>query len=271
MTTPGPTSPQPSVGRRRPADHVATTGLHALAGRPDVVAAAESARVAVDRLLRHRALRRQPGVVIAESALRGARASAALGGADWPLERVRSVHGPAGDGAAAIVHGALRVSAEIGALMPVWRRSPLQALARLHVLAAADLLPAAELGRPVSAGPRLVALVELVTRPAGVPAVVEAAVVHGELLVLGPFRRGTGLVARAAQRLVLLARGLDPQSLVAPEIGHAAAAGAYRAAAEGYRGGSPAAVAAWVVHCAGAVEAGAQDGLAFCEALTRAS
>lgn len=243
--------------------------LQPLAGRPEVAQAAESARIAVDRLLRHRILRRRAGEVRAESALRGARASAALEGVDWPLERVRQLTGTA-EASAAAVFGALRLSAEVGGLAAVWRRAPLQALARLHVLAAADALPAEELGRPHAGGPRLVALAELASGPAGVPAVIEASVVHGELLSLEPFRWGNGLVARAAFRLVLIARGLDPQSLVAAEVGHAAAVDEYLAAARAYRQGTTDGVVAWVVHCAGAVDAGAQDGLAVAEALSRA-
>jgi hypothetical protein len=243
--------------------------LQPLASRPEVAQAAASARTAVDRLLRHRILRRRSSDMTAESALRGARASAALAGVDWPLEAVRGLRGAAGDESAALVHGALRVSAEIGALATVWRRAPLQALARLHVLAAADVLPAAELGRPWAGGPRLTALAELASGPAAVPAIVEAAVVHGELLALAPFRWGNGLVARAAQRLILVSRGLDPQSIVAVEVGHAALAEEYAASGLAYRQGSPDDVAAWVTHCARAVEVGAHDALAFAEALSR--
>jgi hypothetical protein len=245
--------------------------LQPLADLPEVALAAESARAAVDRLLRHRILRRRSVELIAESALRGARASAALDGVNWPLEAVRNVASPPPDADAALVHGALRISAELGALAAVWRRAPLQALARLHVLAAADLLPAPDLGRPAVGGPRLAALADLVSRPPGVPAVVEAAVVHGELLALAPFPVGGGLVARAAQRLVLITRGLDPKSMVAVEVGHVAAGERYLATAVAYRDGSPSAVADWLVHCAEAVEAGAVDGLAFCEAQSRAS
>ncbi len=233
----------------------------------------QAARTSVDRLLGHRVLRRRSAQVSAESALRGARASAALEGADRPLDVVRGWSQPAYDGQGHLVSGALRVSAEIGALVPVWRRAPLQALARLHVLAAADAVPPDELGRPqvdAAAGARLAALAELAAGPPGAPAVVEAAVVHGELLVLRPFGWGGGLVARAAARLVLVSRGLDPTSLAAPEVGHAEREADYRSAAGGYAAGTVAGVTAWVVHCAGALESGAYEGLAICEALLRA-
>ncbi|MGW2548012.1 oxidoreductase, partial [Kitasatospora sp. NPDC001574] len=57
--------------------------LAQLPGVPDAVA---EVRKAVDRLYGHRVMRRRAAEVTSESALRGARASAALAGADWPLE-----------------------------------------------------------------------------------------------------------------------------------------------------------------------------------------
>ena len=51
-------------------------------------------------------------------------------------------------GAGPVLAGAVRVAEEQGRLLGVWRTSPLQALARLHVLAAADLVGEPELGRP---------------------------------------------------------------------------------------------------------------------------
>ena len=47
-----------------------------------------------------------------------------------------------------VLAGAVRVAEEQGRLLGVWRTSPLQALARLHVLAAADLVGS---GRPGAA------------------------------------------------------------------------------------------------------------------------
>ena len=58
--------------------------------------------------------------------------------------------------------------------------------------------------------------------PTTAPALVVAAVVHAELAVTAPFCSHNGLVARAGERLVLAARGVDPKSLVVPEAGHLA-------------------------------------------------
>jgi hypothetical protein len=224
------------------------------------------ARKAVDTLLAHRVLRGSSAVVSAESALRGARASAALDGADVDLAEVRAGRG------GPVVLGALRVSAEIGALGLTWPRAPGQVLARLHLLAARDLAPPELLGRPATGpevGLRLQSLGALLTGGTAAPAVVVAAVVHGELLSLAPFAAANGVVARAASRLTLISRGLDPKAVSVPEVGHVELAGVYAQAVSGYASGDPAAVAAWVEHCCAAVVLGAREGLAICEATLR--
>ena len=233
---------------------------------PGVAAAVAEARDAVDRLLAHRVLRRGSAAVSAESALRGARASAALEGDDQDLAAVRS-----GSGGPA-VRGALRVSAELGSMVDTWSRAPGQVLARLHVLAARELAPAEQLGRPVAnpeIGRRIAALAGLVTNDDVGPALVLAAVVHGELLTLAPFGTGDGIVARAASRLCLISRGLDPKAVSVPEVGHVELAEAYLASAAAYRSGEPAAVGAWLRHCSAAVALGAREGVAICESLGR--
>jgi hypothetical protein len=250
-----------------------------VAALPGVAAAVALARESVDRVLGHRTLRRRGAEVSAESALRGARASAALEGVPVPLEDLR---GGADD---PVVRGAVRVSAELGSLAGAWRTAPRQALARLHALAAAD--GAADLGRPrstlrvrdplgIGTPPppdevviRLDALSRLLTSPTDASAVVVAAIAHGELLALRPFGWGDGLVARAAARLTLADRGLDPRLLTVPEVGHAELSGAYADAIRGYASEGPEGVARWVCHCAEAVSLGAREALAVCEAFAR--
>ena len=179
---------------------------------PGIAHAAASARDAVDVVLRQPTVRRQATVVAATSAARGAAASARLEGAlpdraDDPL-----------------VLGALRATDAAGEMAGLWARAPLQVLARLHLLAAADLTDPDVLGRPVDAGAarRLTALVRDVgSGPTGdVPAMVVAAVVHAE--VAEAFAPAGGLVGRAAERVVLVATGLDPSGLLVPEVGHLA-------------------------------------------------
>jgi hypothetical protein len=234
---------------------------------PGVTEALGTAREAIDRLLNHRVLRRQSAAVSSESALRGARASAALEGADVPLADLRagSVDDP-------MVLGALRVSAGLGTLVGTWEQAPLQAVARLHVLAAAGTVPDDRLGRPSgepAVAARLSGLARLVVGRSTVPGTLVAAIVHGELATLAPFGSADGVVARAATRLTLITRGVDPKSVSVPEVGHWERAGEYRAALAAYRTGEPDGVASWLRHCATAAELGAQEGLAICEAVLR--
>jgi len=263
----------------------ATDPLAALAVLPGVPEAIEDTRKAVDRLLGHRTMRRRSQDISAESALRGARASAALEGADWSLEEIRrrtDFASSAEDGGP-IVAGALRLSAEITSLFGTWRHSPLQVLARLHVVAAADAVPAEALGRPRRDGElpgpvpsadevaaRLDGLARLLTTPSTAPALVVAAVTHAEIMTLRPFVWGNGLIARAAQRIVLVTGGLDPKGATVPEVGHLELGrDAYDAALRAYGAGTPEGVAAWIGHCAQATTLGARESVAVCEAVMR--
>ncbi|MFJ9839332.1 oxidoreductase [Kitasatospora sp. NPDC101155] len=283
--------------------------LAQLPGVPDAVA---EVRKAVDRLYGHRVMRRRAAEVTSESALRGARASAAVAGADWPLEEVRRRTDFGADAEARTVGAALRIAAEAGQLLSVWRHSPLQVLARLHLLAVGDADPAA--GRPrragevaeelfplelepvdsvevdVAVGPtpvlppapgaeevaaRLDQLSRLLVARAeghgvGTPALVVASVVHGELLALRPFGAYNGVIARAAQRIVLIAEGLDPKSICPAEVGLAElGTDAYRRALAGYLAGTPEGMAAWIAHCGRALRLGVRESTAVCEAMQR--
>ena len=181
------------------------------------------------------------------------------------LEDVRS--GAAGD--RPVVQGALRVQAAVGALADTWTRAPRQALARLHALAAADLVGADDLGRPRAGTADRLDTLAAVLATTSAPAVVVAGVVHGELLGLDAFPPAAGVVARAAVRLTLVERGLDPKSLVVLEAGHRELRAGYDEALEAYRSGTPAGIATWLVHCADAVVAGALEATAICEAIAR--
>lgn len=232
---------------------------------PGVADAVARTRTAVDALLGNRTLRRRSADVSAESALRGAWASAWLAGHEFPLDDVRS-------GVAAVdpvVQGALRAQSAIGGLADTWTRAPRQALARLHALAAADLAPSEELGRPRPGSAERLDTLAAVLAATSAPAVVVAGVVHGEILGLDAFAPSSGVVARAAVRLTLVERGLDPKSLAVVEAGHRELGAAYPEALAGYRTGTPEGVAGWLVHCADALVAGALETTAICEAIAR--
>jgi hypothetical protein len=104
----------------------------------------------------------------------------------------------------------------------------------------------------------------------GVPALVVAAVVHGELLALRPFASHNGLVARAAQRIVLIAEGLDPKAICPAEVGLAElGTAAYRESLAGYLSGTPDGLARWIRHCGRALQLGVRESTAVCEAMQR--
>ena len=134
---------------------MSTTGatadpLAALGSLPGVAESVESVRKAVDRVYGHRIMRRRSNAITSEAALRGARGSAALSGADWALEEVRRRSDFSGDDDARVMGAALRLTAEAGQLLSIWRQSPLRVLARLHLVAAAS--DGDEVGRPRQAG-----------------------------------------------------------------------------------------------------------------------
>ncbi len=229
--------------------------ISAAAGAEGVPSALAASRDGVDSLLRDRGVRRTTPTLVAESLLRGAAASAQLAGSSTGLEALR--HGE-GD---VLARGAARLNAGVLALAPVVGRSPLQALARLHTLAAADLVAADQLGRPRSGdgvAARLQALSGCLQATSGLPAIVVAAVAHAEIATIEPFETGNGLVGRALERLVLVARGVDPSSMLVPEAGHAALADGYRAALAAYATGSVTGVRTWLLHCAAALTVAAE-------------
>lgn len=240
--------------------------LAPLAALPGVAAAAEEARAALGRAHRHRANLRGWPTTAAEAALRAARASSVLDGGSLRLPET----GPPDP----VLAGALRVSEALEggatALVGVWRRAPLQALARLHTLAAAGLAADDRLGRPradIEVGRRLDLLAQIVTGGTRVPAPVLAAVAHGELLTLVPFGTADGVVARAVSRLISIASGLDPHGLGVPEVYWMRQSGDYRAAARGFASGTPDGLAAWLVLSCRALHAGAREALQIAQAV----
>jgi len=276
--------------------------LAPLVDLPGVREATGRVRDAVDAVHLLPANRRGWPATAAEASMRAARASAALDGADPRLptgEPVGSVTDP-------ILAGAVRVAESVGLLLGTWQRAPLQALARLHVLAAADLVgddshprPEADdwrgrpeavdslgrpeavdsLGRPEAVdslgrpwaddevSARLNMLARMVASRPALPGVVLAAVVHAELLALAPFRSANGVVARAAARLTAVSTGLDSKGLAVPEVGHLRRRDEYRTALAGYASGEPEGVAAWLLHCCEAWLIGAREARSIAESL----
>lgn len=231
-------------------------------GSPEVTEAVEHARSAVTALRRHPANRTGWPRTAAAASVRAARASAALDGAPMALDlNAEIVTDP-------LLAGALRVAAALGSMTTIWPRSPLQVLARLHTLAAADLVPPDELGRPRTNGQgvssRLAGLAELVTTSPW-PAPVQVALVHGELLQMAPFGPGDGIVARAAARLTMISTGLDPAGLGVPEVPHLRSGPRYVDLAADFSLNSASGVVAWIVEVCRCLELGAREGVSIAD------
>lgn len=253
---------------------------------PEVADAVDAAREACTRLRWHQALRRRIPEAAAESRVRGAAATGDLEGAPLSADIVRDLmrgastwHMPP-DPVEQVMKGAIAATAETELAVGPVKTAPMQVLARLHTLAAAELVPASELGRPrlageecrelVLVGPapdaatareRLAGIVELVRAIDTVPVPVVTALVHAELMTARPFTRGNGVVARALERVLVRAGGLDPTGVAVTELGHAAAGGpAYFGALTAYARGDRAGVALWMGHAVGALSRAAAEG-----------
>ena len=221
-------------------------------------------------------MRARAGEVAASSALIGARDSAALEGADVSLDVLRAGldDSPLGRAVAASV----AVTSAVPGQFDAWQRAPLQVLAHLHALAARgfddddalgrprqqdDVVDPLHMGTPLpwrEVPDRLVALADVLTRPTTAPAILVAAIAHGELIAVQPFRWGSGLIARAAVRLVLAARGVDPDLLGCPEAGMLSLGrSTYVASVRAYRSGEPDGVAEWIRWNASAIGFGASS------------
>lgn len=202
-----------------------------LAGLPltaETAGLLSAARDEIDAVLWDRGVRAKAAEVAAASAMRGARDSAAIDGADTAVVD----DSPMGR----ILGNAQVLTARVPALVDTWTTSPLQVLAELHAIAAQGFTSDEERGRPRSAddardplnigvlppvsvvAPRLAGLAEVITTSTS-PALLVAAIVHGELSALRPFEVGSGLVARASVRLVMASKGIDPSLFTIPEHG----------------------------------------------------
>lgn len=280
--------------------HPTVAAMTGLADLPDVAEAVARARESCTRLRWHPALRRRIPEAAAESRVRGATCTALLEGAEvagsqgtvtlvrdlvrgarqWPTEL---------DPVWRVTRAAVQVTAATEGTGTRDLAVPGRLLARLHVAAAEPLLPPGQIGRPRQGDETCAEWVELGAAPSAseaaerlgmitalvgevpqgrVPTLLLAAVIHAEILAVRPFVAGNGLLARAVERVVLHAGGLDPTGVVVPERGHAHAVGAdYRGAATAYVHGGPQGVRLWLLHCAEAVRTGASEGTVIADAV----
>lgn len=273
--------------------------VRSLLGLPGVGDAVDGAREACTQLRWHQALRRRIPEAAAESRVRGATATALLegsepAGSEGTVRLVRDlVRGAATwpvdpDPVERVLKASVQVTSATESATSAALASPAQLLARLHVAAAADLLPPDQVGRPRRSGEessefgdlgpavpaeevpqRLELIYDLLgALRAGGSALVVAGLVHAELVSVRPFVTGNGLVARALERVVHRVGGLDPTGVAVPELGHSQKVGAdYRGALTAYGQGGTAGVRLWLLHCADAAATGAQAGELIADAV----
>ena len=90
---------------------------------------------------------------------------------------------------------------------------------------------------------------------------VAAALAHAELVHSRPFTRANGTVARAVERYIVRAGGLDPTGVAVTEAGHGEAGGAaYLGALSGYARGDRDGVTLWMTQAIGALTRAAREG-----------
>ncbi|HLS45943.1 MAG TPA: hypothetical protein VK045_10955 [Ornithinicoccus sp.] len=273
--------------------------VRSLVELPGVADAVEEAREACTQLRWHQSLRRRIPEAAAESRVRGATATALLEGSEpagsqGTVDLVRDlVRGAAAwpaeaDPVERVLKAAVQVTAATESMGSTVLATPAQLLARLHVAAAADLLPADQVGRPRGPGEECTEFGDLGPAPAaeelpdrlaliyellglirtGTGALPVAALVHAELVTVRPFVTGNGLVARAVERVVHRVGGLDPTGVAVPELGHSQKVGAdYRGALAAYGQGGVQGVRLWLLHCAEAAVTGAGAGTMIAEAV----
>jgi hypothetical protein len=237
----------------------------------EVADALENARANVDRMLWHEALRSGDDLVAAEVALHSASATLALDGYDCDVERLRE--GAFDD---PVISGVVRMVEALPGLAPMWPVSPRYVLAKLHTLATKEYPDAGsdfEPGRVEvddSGSMRINALCALITHPTKeIPAAMTAAVVHGELLAVRPFPVANNVIARAAARLALASKGLDPKLLITVDAGHLERQPEYVGAQRAFATGTPDGVRSWLKHYGKALEAGAAETLQICSELMK--
>lgn len=268
----------------------AVSRLVELPGVPDQV---EAARAACTALRWHPALRRRIPEAAAESRVRGAVASGELEGARLPVDVVRDLMRGAATWSSApdpvelTMRAVMTATAESERVQGHLLSAPLQAMARLHTAAAHGLVDPALLGRPrqpgeecrelADLGPapgaeevpsRLRSITEVLLATSSLPVVVAAAVVHAEIATVRPFVRANAVVARALDRALVQAAGLDPTGVAVTEAGHGSEGGAaYLGALTAYGRGDALGVGLWITHCCTAVRAAAAEGERIADAV----
>lgn len=279
-------------------DHVTPTSsavaaLAQIADWPELDEPIARVRDALTSLRWHQALRRRIPECSAESRVRGAQASGELEGARLPVDLVRELMAGVRpwpqqvDPVESVMRGVVAATAASEEVRGHVLGAPAQALARLHAAAVGERVDPAVVGRPRAAGEaceelvdvgplpgaaevsgRLDLLGEVIRGHAAIPGVVLAAVAHAEVATVRPFTHGNGVVARALERSLVQATGLDPTGVAITELGHfRQGMPAYVGALTAYATGSRDGVRLWLEHCCAALVSAADEGRGVADAV----
>lgn len=271
----------------------AVAALAQIADWPELREPIAQVREALTSLRWHQALRRRIPECAAESRVRGAQASGELEGARLPVDMVRELMAGVRpwprqvDPVESVMRGVVAATAASEEVRGHVLGAPAQVLARLHVAATGERVDPAALGRPRAAGEtceelvdvgplpdaaevsgRLGLLGELILGHAAIPGVVLAAVAHAEVATVRPFTHGNGVVARALERSLVQATGLDPTGVAVTELGHfRQGMPAYVGALTAYATGSREGVRLWLEHSCAALVSAADEGRSIADAV----
>ncbi|MDU0349546.1 cell filamentation protein Fic [Actinomyces sp. MRS3W] len=277
--------------------------LEALAADERVKRAEEALRDASAELRWHEALRRRWREARAEAAVRGAVASAAVEGAVLPAAILRDAvaeraltEASTGDSSLDAAAGLWRAGVRLTEWMPDLRGegrptqpSPRTLLTALHRDVAGPLaatgripldavaIPRAAGRSPIEGGPgtapdgevlrsRIEALLELIDAP-GAPALVRAAIAHGEMVTARPFTAANAAVGRLLVRHLITRDGLEPTGVAVTDQYAARVPVAYADAASAYASGEPDGVVAWIVWQAEAILVGIEEAQSICRSI----
>lgn len=181
--------------------------LQPLLSRGTIAELAEEATARIARVHRRPAALRKPGIIASESALRGARLSTLIDGheADSSTE-------PQGEFGRSVSVYSLLAPDRVGQTGRTMLRASAQVMARMDVLAGGGGTPATP-----EAAQRLRTLGTVISNP-NVSGAIAAQVVHAEIAAHQIFGERSGLIGRAASRVMAVASGFDPSGIAVPEV-----------------------------------------------------
>jgi hypothetical protein len=209
-------------------------GLTSIASQPEVVDLVAQVVERIDAIYMERGLNRAEAAE--KSLMRGAWATAAMEGAEYPWGEMASLAVARDEPLVMVVRAAMRATTSAVGAVGDRALGAFGVIAKIGAAAGSGFVDEAMLGQPrvdsvaddplhigqlpdvVEMHQRLGAIAKVWSAPAEIPTLVLAGVIHAELALARPFAWGSGLVARAVPRYLFISRGLDPAGVLSPEM-----------------------------------------------------